>query len=412
MTTSEHVLHSDIAFRRHRAGRRAVVFVHGFLDDQFVWRKVIADLRTPGFETVSLDLAGMGDRAGASAPFTYERFAADVGLIVDTVDKPFVIVGHSMGAPIAELVATARPGRALGLVLLAPAPLAGMRLPDEAIVSFRSLGGDLEGQRAVRRRLAVSLSDADLDRLVAGGAHIRPGAVCALADCWNEGLPDRNGHSAYTGPVLILRGAGDSFISENLVSTAITPRFASAQTVAIEGAGHWPQLEQPSAVAGQLDDFLTRSLTVGDGVITAAVRPQNWTDAFASKSAERFGTLFADDVVLEGANLRCPVVGREQVMRVMGTASGIYDSLLFTHEARNGPRTYLEWEATALGGLDLRGVTVLVEDDSGQVVHAAIHHRPLGAALRFSAELRKRLAGVVDESHFYESDADGARLRW
>jgi hypothetical protein len=96
-------------------------------------------------------------------------------------------------------------------------------------------------------------------------------------------------------------------------------------------------------------------------------------------------------------------------MRVMGTASGIYESLLFTKEASSGTRTYLEWAATAFGGLDLSGVTVLTEDDSGQVVHAAIHHRPLGAALRFSAELRKRLSGVVGPGWFYEGDDDASR---
>jgi NADPH2:quinone reductase len=131
-----------------------------------------------------------------------------------------------------------------------------------------------------------------------------------------------------------------------------------------------------------------------------------WTEAFAAKSAQQFGATLADDVVLEAANLRRPVEGREQVERVMATASGIYESLRFTHEVSSGPRTYLEWEATAFGGLALSGVTILTMDDSGQVVHAAIHHRPLGAALRVSAELRKRLTGVIDPSCFYE-DGDG-----
>jgi hypothetical protein len=45
-------------------------------------------------------------------------------------------------------------------------------------------------------------------------------------------------------------------------------------------------------------------------------------------------------------------------------------------------------------------VTILTKDDGGRVVHAAIHYRPLGAALRFSAELRKRLIGVVDPRYF------------
>lgn len=146
----------------------------------------------------------------------------------------------------------------------------------------------------------------------------------------------------------------------------------------------------------------------GRGITAAGVRSEAWTDAFASKSAERFGALFADDVVLEGTTLRRPVEGHDQVMRVMGTASQVYESLRFTHEASNGPRTYLEWEATAFGGLDLRGVTILTKNGAGRIAHAAIHHRPLGAVLRFSAELRERLAGVVDPGHFYDRDEDSS----
>jgi NADPH:quinone reductase-like Zn-dependent oxidoreductase len=142
----------------------------------------------------------------------------------------------------------------------------------------------------------------------------------------------------------------------------------------------------------------------GGAVTTAGVRPQAWTEAFASKSAELFGAALADDVVLEASILRRPVEGLDEVMRVLATASGIYESLRFTHEASNGQRTYLEWDHTALGGLELRGVTVLSKDDSGQIVHAAIHHRPLEAALRFSAELGKRLTGLVEPGYFYEAD--------
>ena len=103
---------------------------------------------------------------------------------------------------------------------------------------------------------------------------------------------------------------------------------------------------------------------------------------------------------------RRPIEGRDQVMHVMGVASGIYESLQFTQEASSGPRTYLEWEATAFGGLAVKGVTILTKDDNGKVVHAAIHHRPLGAALRFSAEMRKRLTGVVEPGYFCERSED------
>ena len=142
----------------------------------------------------------------------------------------------------------------------------------------------------------------------------------------------------------------------------------------------------------------------------AALQPQPWIDAFASKSADAFGKAFADHVVLEGSALTRPIHGRDQVMRVMGAASAIYESLVFTHEASAGLRSYLEWEATAFGGMALRGVTVVTQDACGQIVHAAVHHRPLGAALRFSAEMGDRLAGELDAGYFYYR-GEGASVR-
>jgi pimeloyl-ACP methyl ester carboxylesterase len=399
MPAAEAIATTDTAVRRHGEGDRAIVFVHGFLDDQHVWDEVIARLESPCVERIQLDLPGCGERASASGPFTYERYAADVGAVVDALEKPFVIVGHSMGAAIAELVAAARPERALGLVLLSPVPLAGTRLPDEAIEPFRSLGGDQEAQREARERLTTGLSEAGLERLVATGRPMRPEVVRAMAESWNAGLADAPERSAYAGPVLILRGAGDGFVTEELVSTTVSPRFASATTVTVERAGHWPHVEQPADVGAKLDDFLTDAV---------APRSQAWREAFARRSEEDFAEALADDVVLEASVLHRPIEGRDRVKQAMAIASGIYDSLVFTHEASSGDRTYVEWEATAFGGMTMSGVTILTKDESGRIVNARIHHRPLGAALRFSAEMRKRVPGAIDPSHFY-GGSDAAR---
>jgi hypothetical protein len=137
---------------------------------------------------------------------------------------------------------------------------------------------------------------------------------------------------------------------------------------------------------------------------TAEVDPQGWTHAFAAQSADAFRDAFAEDVVLEATNLYRPVQGRDLVKQTMAAASEIYESLVFTRQAVNGPRTYLEWEATALGGLALHGITILTKDEDGKITHAAIHHRPLGAVLKFSAEVGRRLEGLLDPSYYYQGD--------
>lgn len=385
---------SDVRFRRQGEGDLAVLFVHGFLDDQYVWDGLIGELTTPGVECVTLDLAGSGDRTQATGPFTYDRFAGEVGAVADALGKPFVIVGQSMGSAVAELVAAERPDRALGLVLVTPVPLAGTRQPDEVMDSFRSLGGDGDAQRAVRTRLSTALAEADLDRLVVSGTRIRPETVRDTADCWNDGHPAGERPSRYPGPVLVVRGEDDGFATAELVAQGVTPRFAAPETAVIGRAGHWAHLEQPAVVAGRLDRFLA-------GVLPAA-HAAGWTGAFAEKSADAFSEAFAEDVTLEASALTRPVEGRDLVKNVMAAASTIYDSLVFTQETDNGERSYLEWRATAFGGMQIDGVTVLTKDTAGRIVRAAIHHRPLGVVHRFSAELGRRLAGLLDAEYFHQ----------
>ncbi|MEU8382606.1 nuclear transport factor 2 family protein [Streptosporangium sp. NPDC048865] len=127
----------------------------------------------------------------------------------------------------------------------------------------------------------------------------------------------------------------------------------------------------------------------------------NWRSGFEERSATTFSAGFADDVVLEASTLVQPIVGRERVARTLEAASGIYESLEFTASEQDGLTTYLQWRATAFGGVEIKGVTVLEHDFDGKVVAAAIHHRPLDVALRFSAEIRDRLTGVVPRDHFF-----------
>jgi hypothetical protein len=62
----------------------------------------------------------------------------------------------------------------------------------------------------------------------------------------------------------------------------------------------------------------------------------------------------------------------------------------FTAESQNASTTYLQWRAAAFGGMQIGCITILERNASGKIVAAAIHHRPVGAVLRFSAKIRDR----------------------
>jgi pimeloyl-ACP methyl ester carboxylesterase len=393
---------AGLNYSRSGEGERAVVFVHGFLDSAAVWDDVITALKTEGIAAIQVDLAGMGERAQEGGPFSLERFAGDVGAVVDALAKPFVIVGQSMGAQVAELVAAVRPGLARGLVLLTPVPLGGVGMPASALEPFRSLSGQPAAQAAVRQQLTAGLAPARLDRLVALGLPVRSEVVAASAEAWNAGHPVGTSPSTFAGPVLVVGGEGDGFVTADMIASAVLPRFRQAASETIAQAGHWPHAEQPAAVAGLLDKFFASiEWSASAGNTASDVRSQGWTRAFAKKSEDAFADAFDAQVTLEANTLVLPVQGLANVKAVMAAASKIYESLVFTHEAVNGPRSYLEWRAVAFGGQELLGVTVLEKNEAGKIVRVAIHHRPLKAALRFSQELRERLSGAIAADYFY-----------
>jgi pimeloyl-ACP methyl ester carboxylesterase len=378
----------------------ALVFIHGFLDGADAWDDLARHLGDRAARALRVDLPGMGARAGEPGPYSLERFAADVTTQVRALSRPVVLVGHSMGAQIAELVAQRLDERVRGLVLLTPVPLRGTGLPDDAMHTFHALGGNPAAQRELRRNLSVKLSDAQLEHLGKLGDRVDAAAVGTLADLWNTGHPSGAEPARYRGPVLIIRGAGDAFVSAELISSGVTPRFEAPSVVSIEHAGHWAHVEQPDAVARIVGSFIA-NLELASHTPVVPVAPQGWTRAFERKSADAFADAFDPNVVLEASALAKPVVGSDQVKTVMTAASKIYEALSFTHEAHNDPRNYLEWEVRAFGGEQMRGITVLTKNAQGKIVHVAIHHRPLGGALKFSAELGRVLQGQLDASFFY-----------
>jgi pimeloyl-ACP methyl ester carboxylesterase len=145
----------------------------------------------------------MGDRTDAEGPFTLDRYADEVGKVADLLAKPTVIVGHSIGAPIAELVAGKRPDTS-ALVLIASVPLAGTHLPAEALASFSQAAGNAGAMRALIGADFAGARVEGHDQMAAVAAKVRPDAVKAIAEAWNNGHPDGNAPSKYRAPVLLL----------------------------------------------------------------------------------------------------------------------------------------------------------------------------------------------------------------
>ena len=249
---------SIVGVQRSRAGDRSLVFVHGFLDDQSVWDTTVAALAAPRYAIVQIDLAGVGDRADAPGPFTLERFADDVAAVVSSLGGSVVLVGQSMGAQVAELVAARLPEAVTGLVLLTPVPLAGTHMAPDMLAQFHAVADQPAARGEFHRMVMATVTPEMIAQFTRTGEPLSREIVRDQVAAWDGGHPAGRGPSAYTGPVLILPGSGDWFINAEAIAAGVLPRFPHAETVTIDQAGHWPHVEQPAAVAGALDAFLAR----------------------------------------------------------------------------------------------------------------------------------------------------------
>jgi len=238
------------------AAAPTVLLIHGFLDDASVWEGLV-DRLGGEVSAVRYDLPGFGTRIGSveeARNATLDSLAAEAGEIVERIDGPVIVVGQSLGTQVAELVAARHQDRVRGLVLLTPVPLGGTQLPDEVVAPFGALGGDRVAQRSLRAELSPHLGEGQLDRLTDIGAPVAADVVSHYVNVWNGGVSDPPAMSAFEGPVLIIGGGADAFVTGQVVN-AVSSRFSDADVKVIERAGHWVHFEHPGALAAMILDF-------------------------------------------------------------------------------------------------------------------------------------------------------------
>ena len=352
-------------------GAPTVLFIHGSLDDAAVWGGVIAALDHK-VNTVTYDLPGFGSRAATVADpdaVSLESLAAEAGEMLNAIDTVVIVVGQCMGAQIAEIVAADHAERVVGLVLLTPVPLGGTHLPDEEMASFRDLANHPGAQRGARSALSPELTPPQLDRLVAAGTGTIPEVVARYADIWNDGVKDAAAASDYAGPVLVIRGGIDAFVTEQLAS-AVVGHFADVREHVIDRAGHWLHIEYPVTVAATILEF--------NDAVACGRSAEGWRCGFADQSQSAFAERFADDIVLEATTLAKPVEGKQNVATVLAAASSIYESL----ESR--PNRKMRRQRTCNGVQRLSAACRSTASQSSSVTRAARSSQPLSTTGRWA----------------------------
>jgi non-heme chloroperoxidase len=234
-------------------GTRPVVLVHGWALSGRLWDQVAR--RWPdGAGTLHVpDLRGAGWSAKPRTGYTLERYARDV---IEALEKlgllDVALVGHSMGGAIAQLVAIERPALLAKLVLVSPVPASGVPLPPEGVQFFRAGAGRRAGtEQILRSSMAVKVSQDVMDELLVDAATVATEAYLEALEAWrNASFADRLG--AIKTPTVVLGGDAEPYMPPAFLNDAVVSKIPGARFVPIPGAGHYPQVETPEALANAL----------------------------------------------------------------------------------------------------------------------------------------------------------------
>lgn len=226
-----------------------------------VFAELLAAWQPAGVRVIVPDLRGAGDSEPARDGYALERYREDVLAVLDAERVArAVLVGHSMGGQVAQLVAVSAPERVQGLVGVVPVPASGLALPDDVRAFFRSAGGNAEALGRILDMASPSLDRAIRERLVGEALRTDPQCVAEAFEAWSAGgFAPRLG--ALSAPTLIV-ASDDGFLPEPLLRERVVQPIRGARLIKLDGAGHYVPNEQPKALSAVLDAFL---VGLGDG---------------------------------------------------------------------------------------------------------------------------------------------------
>ncbi|MEV6046731.1 alpha/beta fold hydrolase [Streptomyces xanthochromogenes] len=245
----------------HRPGTGStLVFLHYWGGSARTWDLVVD--RLAGRDVLTLDFRGWGRSSSLSGPCTLRRLTEDtLAVIADAGVCDYVLVGHSMGGKVAQLIAATRPAGLRGIVLVgtAPAkPAAGITLEYREALSH-AYDSD-ESVAAARDAIltATELPDEVKSQIVADS---RSSSDAARVEWPLHGIAeDITEHTRMIGvPALIVAGENDHVEPADVLRDNLMPCLSDAALVVIPESGHLIPLEAPADLVDAITAFAPAS---------------------------------------------------------------------------------------------------------------------------------------------------------
>jgi len=238
------------------SGDLSLVFLHYWGGSSRTWRHVTAKL-APTFHTIAIDQRGWGKSDAPARGYGLSDLAADAGGVIAALNlRRYVLIGHSMGGKVAQLMASRRPAGLAGLVLVAPSPPEPMVMSAEAREMMANAYGTRQTIEATIDNVltAKPLALEDREQVIADSLRGAPAAKLAWPRATS--LEDITTQvDAIDVPNVVIAGELDRVDSPALLQTALLSRVPQAVMHVLPGTGHLSMLESPDALAAIIETF-------------------------------------------------------------------------------------------------------------------------------------------------------------
>ncbi len=244
-------------------GDTALVFLHGWGGDREYWKNQVA-VFAGDYRIVALDQAGHGESRTDRKESSVNALGGDVESVVKDLGlKRVILVGHSMGGPVALAAAKRLPGTVVAVIAVDTLQNAERKFP--ADTAEQLLGGiekDFKG--TIRAGFFAGLlpekADPELAKWLATKAEGQNPkmAVALMRDIF--GLDTAKLLREAKVPVRCINsGGGYAFFKATEVD--VNKKYADFTAVSIDQVGHYPMLEKPDEFNRDLREALKEFAT-------------------------------------------------------------------------------------------------------------------------------------------------------
>ncbi|OAQ95825.1 hypothetical protein LLEC1_01364 [Akanthomyces lecanii] len=251
-------IHATTSNPPDRSAKPALVFLHYWGGSSQTWQWVIS-LLSDQYPTVALDFRGWGESTGpaSEAAYSMSLLASDAEAVIQQLDLgDFVLIGLSMGAKVAQIVAARSPAGLTSTVLLSPAPLSSRRLPPEMKEQQLTAYESVDSATFVTLNVLTASSPANdvVDVLVADQLR---GNRWARGAWPGYGMEEDFGElaDAIRVPALVLAAEKDVVEPPERVKEEVHDRIRGSRWGVIPGSGHLSPVDCAQEVANRIRSF-------------------------------------------------------------------------------------------------------------------------------------------------------------